>query len=76
MFASRSETDSYNEGYPRSSDADLDPGPDVRETLDHADRVASNEHRVVDERRRVDDPTNSEDQFEDVDDIDDAAIRV
>jgi hypothetical protein len=39
MVVPTSGPDSYNEGYPRSSDADLDPGPDVRESLDDADRV-------------------------------------
>jgi hypothetical protein len=75
MVVSTSGPDPYNDGYPRSSDADLDPGPDVRESLDDADRVASDEHRVVAERRRPGGSTNDEDRFEDADDLDDAESR-
>ena len=60
MVVSTSGPDSYNEGYPRSSDAD---------------RVASDEHRVVAERRRPGGSTNDEDRFEDADDLDDADSR-
>ena len=75
MVVPTSGPDSYNEGYPRSSDADLDPGPDVRESLDDADRVASDEHRVVAEHRRPGGATNDEDGFDDADDVDDAESR-
>jgi hypothetical protein len=47
----------------------------VRESVDDADRVASDEHRVVAERRRPGGSTNDEDRFEDADDLDDAESR-
>jgi hypothetical protein len=53
MVVSTSRPDPYDEGYPRSSAADLDPGPDLSESLDDADRVASDEHRVVPDGRRL-----------------------
>jgi hypothetical protein len=43
---------SNDEGYPLSSEADLDPGPDLRQSLDEADREAGNEQRFVPEGRR------------------------
>jgi hypothetical protein len=52
MVLSTSRLDPYDEGYPRSSEADLDPGTDFSESLDDADRVASDEHRVVPGGRR------------------------
>lgn len=67
MVVATSRADPYGEGYPRSSDADLDPGPGLSESLDDADLVASDEHRVGAERRRHE-PTAAEDRFEDGDD--------
>jgi hypothetical protein len=64
MVASTSGPESYADGHPRSSDADLDPGPDVRESLEDADRVASDEHRVVAEHRRSGGSTNDQDGVE------------
>jgi hypothetical protein len=72
MVVSTSGPDPYNEGYPRSSEADLDPGPDLSESLEDADRVTSDEHRVVPERRRPGGAANDEDRFDDADDVDDA----
>lgn len=64
--------DSDDEGYPRSSEADLDPGPDLSESLADADLAASDEHRVAPERRRQDGPLTNEDGFENDDEVDDA----
>jgi hypothetical protein len=75
MVVATSRPDPYDEGYPRSSQADLDPGPDPSESLDTADRVASDEHRVVLGGRRPDPSTDDEDLFEDGDDVDDAESR-
>lgn len=61
MVVSTSRPDPYDEGYPRSSAADLDPGPDLSESLDDADRVASDEHRVVPDGRRLGQLTDEED---------------
>jgi hypothetical protein len=74
MVVATSRPDPYDEGYPRSSQADLDPGPDPSESLDDADRVASDEHRVVLGGRRPDRSTDGEDLF-DGDDVDDAESR-
>jgi hypothetical protein len=71
MVVATSCTDPHDEGYPRSSVADLDPGPDLSEFLGEADLVASDEHRVVPEHQRHD-GTDNEDRFDDADDIDDA----
>lgn len=68
MVAATSKPDPYDEGYPRSSEADLDPGPDLSESLDDADRAASDEQRVVPEDRRPDGSTDDEDRSEDADD--------
>jgi hypothetical protein len=75
VVATTSRPHSYDEGYPRSSEADLDPGPDLSESLDHADRVASDEHRVMPEGRRPDGSTYVEDRFKDSDDLDKAEAR-
>ena len=64
-------TDPHDERYPPSSLADLDPGPDLSESLNEADLVASDEHRVVQEHQRHA-GTDDEDRFDDADDIDDA----
>jgi len=71
MVVATSSIDPHDEGYPRSSEADLDPGPDVSETLDEADLLASDEHRVVPEHQRHD-GGDSEDRFDDADDVVDA----
>jgi hypothetical protein len=71
MVVATSWTDPHDEGYPRSTEADLDPGPDVSETLDEADLVASDEHRVVPEHQRHD-GTDSDARFDDADNVDDA----
>ncbi len=68
MVAATFRPDPSDEGYPRSSKADLDPGPDVSESLDDADRVASDEHRVVLEGRRPDGSTAAGDDLEDAED--------
>jgi hypothetical protein len=67
MVVSPSRPDPYDEGYPPSIAADLDPGPDLSESLDYADRVARDEHRVVMGGRQVDWLTD-DDRYEDVDD--------
>lgn len=64
MVAATSKPDPYDEGYPRSSEADLDPGPDLSESLDDADRAASDEQRVVPKDRRPDRSTDDEDAEE------------
>ena len=69
MGASTSKPDLYSEGYPRSSEADLDPGPYRSESLDDADRVARGEHRVVLEGRRPDASTDDENRIGDADDV-------
>ncbi len=75
MVVATSRPDPYDEGYPRSSQADLDPGPGPSESLGNADRVASDEHRVVLGGRRPDRSTDGKDPFEDADDVDDAESR-
>jgi hypothetical protein len=50
----------FDEGYPRSSEADLDPGPDLGESLDEADREAGNEQRHVPEGSRPDESIEDE----------------
>ncbi len=55
----------YDEGYPPSSLADLDPGPDQSESLDEADREAGDEQRFVSEGRHADDSVDDEDRFDD-----------
>ena len=62
----------YDEGYPRSSEADLDSDPGLSESLDEADREAGDEHRVALEGRRPDGSVEDEERFEDADGIDDA----
>ena len=69
MVFSTSKLDPYDEGYPRSSEADLDPGPDRSESLEEADRVASDEHRVVSVGQRAGESRDGETSFEDADDI-------
>jgi hypothetical protein len=63
----------FDEGYPRSSEADLDPGPDLGESLDEADREAGNEQRHVPEGSRPDESIEDEDRFEGYGDADEAA---
>lgn len=50
-----SDSGQFDEGYPRSSDADLDPESDEPQTLDDADRAAGSEHRVALEGHGPDD---------------------
>lgn len=54
----------FDEGYPLSSEADLDPGPDLGESLDEADREAGNEQRSVPEGPRPDGSIEDEERFE------------
>jgi hypothetical protein len=58
----------YDEGYPRSSEADLDPDPGLSASLDEADRAAGDEHRVGPEGRRPDESIEA-------DGVDDAESR-
>lgn len=64
-----------DEGYPRSSEADLDPDPGLSESLEDADRAAGDEHRVALEGRRPDGAIEDEERFEDADRVDDAESR-
>jgi hypothetical protein len=50
----------FDEGYPPSSDADLDPGPDTAESLDDADRAAAGEQRVALEGHGPDESTSDD----------------
>ena len=68
MVAATSKPGPYDEGYPRSSEADLDPGPDLSQSLDDADRATSDEQRVAPQGRRPDGSTGAADPFEDADD--------
>jgi hypothetical protein len=61
MVVATSLPDPYDEGYPRSSEADLDPGPDLSGSLDDADLVASDEHRVAQEHHRHEAPLDTDD---------------
>ncbi len=61
MVDATSWPDPHDEGYPRSSEADLDPGPDLSGSLDDADLVASDEHRVVPEHHRPEVPVDTDD---------------
>jgi len=63
----------FDEGYPLSSEADLDPGPDLGESLDEADREAGNEQRYVPEGPRPDGSIEDEDRFEGSGDADEVA---
>jgi hypothetical protein len=72
MVVIPSEPDLFDEGYPRSSEADLDPGPDPSQSLEEADVVASDEHRVTLEHQRHNRPTDDADRFEDADSAGDA----
>jgi len=74
MVVSISRSDPYEEGYPRSSAADLDPGPDLSESLDDADRAASDEHRVVLQGRQLDQSTEDI-RYDDADDADEGESR-
>jgi hypothetical protein len=58
MVVATSWPDPYDEGYPRSSQADLDP---PNGSLDDADLVASDEHRVVPEHHRHGAPLDTDD---------------
>lgn len=65
----------YDEGYPPSTEADLDPGPGLSEPLEEADREVGDEHRTGPEGRRPDGSLEDEDRFEDADRVDDAEFR-
>ena len=67
MVVATSGPEPYDEGYPRSLEADLDPGPGQSQSLEDADREASNEQRVVLDDRRTDGSTDSEGRFEGTD---------
>lgn len=54
MAAATSTVRPYDAGYPRSSEADLDPGSDVTGSLEDADREAGDEQRVAPEGRGPD----------------------
>jgi hypothetical protein len=68
MVVATSMPDPYDEGYPPSSEADLDPGPDLRESLDEADRGVRDEQRSMRESRGHEALTDDEDRIEDTDD--------
>jgi hypothetical protein len=70
MIVATYRADAHDEGYPRSSESDLDPRPSLGESLDDADLVTSDEHRVAPERRRHDGPTDVND-----DDVDAESVR-
>jgi len=63
----------FDEAYPLSREADLDPGPDMGESLDEADLEAGNEQRYVPEGRRPDDSIEDEDRVEGSGDADEVA---
>ena len=65
----------FDAGYPASSPADLDPGPELAESLEDADRDAGDEHRFTPEGRRPDSSIEDEERFEDADQVDDADSR-
>ncbi len=69
MVVATSNPDPFRDGYPQSSAFDLDPGLDVSESLDDADRAASNEHRVAPEQQGQHGSTD-DDPRDDVDDAD------
>jgi hypothetical protein len=71
VVVATSTTDPFAGGYPRSSDADLNPGPDRSGSLDDADRLAVDEHRVALDGRQ----TDGEGIWADADDVDDAEAR-
>ena len=51
-----------DEGYPASSEADLEPGPDTSESLDDADRAAGDENRVQPEGQGPDESMDDNDE--------------
>lgn len=61
MAAVKSGTSEDDEGYPPSSAADLDPGPDTSESLEEADRESRAEQRVSPEGRGPDASSEDED---------------
>jgi len=65
----------YDEGYPPSAEADLDPGLGLSESLEEADREVGDEHRTSPEGRRPDGSIEDEDRFDDADRVDDAEFR-
>ena len=69
--------DPYDEGYPASAEADLDPGRGVglQESLEDADREVGDEHRIGPDGRRPDASIEDEDRFDDGDRVDDPEFR-
>jgi len=67
----------YDEGYPPSSESDLDPGvgPHLSESLEEADREVGEEHRIEPPGRRPDGSIEDEDRYEDADRVDDDEFR-
>lgn len=65
----------YDEGYPPSGKADLDPGPGLSESLDEADREVSDEHRTRPEGRLPDGSIEEEDRLEDAGQADDPELH-
>jgi hypothetical protein len=75
MPGTRSAASLDDDGYPRSSEADLDPGPDLSESLEDADRAAGDEQRVTPQGRRPDESIEDDERFEDADGVDDQESR-
>lgn len=63
--------DDYTEGYPSSTEADLDPGPALTTSLEDADREVGREQRHALEGRRPDGSIEDEEHIENGDAIDD-----
>ncbi len=62
----------FDEGYPRSTVAALDPGLIHTVSLDHADHEAGGEHRIELQGRRPDGAIEDDERFEEADALDDA----
>ena len=67
--------DPYDDGYPPSGKADLDPGPTLSESLDEADREVGDEHRTRPEGRLADGSIEDEEHFDDDDQVDDPELH-
>ena len=74
MTVATSTVDRYD-GYPRSSEADLDPGLSLTESLDDADRAMGQEQRFTPEGQRPDCSIEDDERFEESDGVDDADSR-
>ena len=75
MTVATSTVDRYDDGYPRSSEADLDPGSSLTESLDDADRAMGQEQRFTPEGQRPDCSVEDDERFEESDGVDDADSR-